>query len=528
MSRLAAPLALSALLVGCGGGTATPPEVAAAPAPVLPAIDGRVAFDQPLELAPTRVVQLLRAYERFTAAELPPHEGDSLSEVQAWAEGPFAGFLEAHREELDALAARARALASTGEVREQLLAALVLASSHASFRRLLDDVPVPREIAGDDAMLAIYRAALTGAVTPLGRVAAEHYARCAELATGLTPPLADWAGECASRAETLREALASAPAPESPSRPSTSIRDIAWPSECQTAERFPAEVEAPAPSAAPAGSTIAVLYAGDRVPASHRARLLDTVRARVATRTGVRVLSAAEVDRAVALREARRVRSRGPTCGQPPPLAWVLTAAHRDVVLAEVDTSCPAVPEEAVDRCRIAVRFRRPGTDDPTGLPGPLFAAVEPGDDPDAWLAGAARLADREVPLGGMVGVFAASRPVRVRAIGASSTDPWLRVPQLLSSSNAVFDGCAPPDETAALSVDVSWRVSAIGETSRVEVTPRSNADEEAARCVRRALEGLAWPCTPANRPQEIELTLCLGRPDSVRAASDGEHDAAH
>lgn len=259
---------------------------------------------------------------------------------------------------------------------------------------------------------------------------------------------------------------------------------------------------------------MAVIYEGERVPDSDTPRFLDALRDRVAERTGLRVLRAAAVERAVALRADHRIRPGGPRCGQLPALAWVLTSQHANLVIAEAFTGCPAMPPEGVDDCRFEVRFRRPGTDDTAGLPDPLFAPARPGGDPEAWIAAAAQLADREVPLSGFVGVWRQPVPVEVRAIGAAETDPWLRIPRLLSESNAAFDECTPPDESDARSFDVSWRVSATGETSDVVVRPRRNADEEVAACVQRALEGLSWPCTPANRSQRVELTLCLGRPD--------------
>lgn len=484
---------LAILLCGCGAAAPAPTP----PAVELPSVEGLAIYPAPIDEAPPPVRALLAQLPTVLAHRLTPPADTSLRGIQAWSATTLAEYLREHIEHIEALEASASELAGD----DLVVAAIVLATAYDDFVTAIESIPTPDEIADAPELRRTFRDALANVSGRLAQHAAAAYSRCAS--AELPEPMRAWAPRCEERARVL---AAIEPPPERPAEPAAQP-PIPWPTECEGADSHQAAPEAPPPDRG-RPEVIAIVLSDD-VELEEREQLLETARARVDALVDGRVLPARDVLAAERLRAERRVRRRGPVCGQPPPLAWVLREQHPNVVIGTVERMCIHHPSREPS-CSLDVRFHRPGSDEPDGLP-PLLSGELANDTPAAWLDAAARL-EVAPPRALVVGFLrGAPRELELRVRDDEDESPWLRLRSLLDQQTDAFTTCLP--EGTAASFRASFDVSAVGDPSGISVDSRTNASEEASACVQRALETMRWPCTPEARSQRVEVTLCLRRP---------------
>lgn len=502
-----ARVALALLIPACGSAAPAPEPPTAR---TLPAIDGLSIYPVPREDAPADVRRVLDQLSRVLAHHPEPPASDSLVDVQEWAETTFSDYLREHRASVAALEEVANALARRGGP-DALLGAIAIAVAYEDFYRTIDGVVVPHEIRDDEVLAATYRDALVGAALPLARRAADAYEYCRNRTALLPEAMRGWAARCAERAATLGAIEAPPPPPTASTR--TPAAPIPWPSECE-GETYREAPEAPPPDAArPAAIAIVTDAQLPDSSAAFRARFLDAVRARVDALTDTPVVATREVLDAERLRAEHRLRPRGPACGQPPPLAWVLAQRNANLVIGQVYLDCLQA-DLTHGPCSLRVGFRRAGSRDRGALPEDLIApAMADRADAEQWLASAAQLTTDERPAYG-IGVLRAGAPgFELRITGDAEEDPWLRLAALVREQTEALSACLPE---GVVSFDASFDVSPVGDPSGVAVRPRTGGSAESAACVERVLEEARWPCTPAARAQRVEITLCLGRRPSA------------
>jgi hypothetical protein len=174
------------------------PAGAAAQAPALPTLRDLPAFDVPrAQLAP-EVRLALEAVEDALAVR-PPRYAPSMHAAQwdHFFKNPLTRFL---RRRMEAVQRAERALAALGadpahRVVGAALTAVMLENTALAIRGL----PVPREIARDADVAAVYRDALEEHTTPVFERAAHAYVACQTWAA----PGSSWATFCAVRAGSL-------------------------------------------------------------------------------------------------------------------------------------------------------------------------------------------------------------------------------------------------------------------------------------------------------------------------------------
>lgn len=487
-------------LVLCACGATTPSPEPTTEGPELPSAEGLALYPVPSEEAPPEMRELLDALAGVLAHRLAPPSDESLEGVRAWTDATFTTYLREHLQRVRALEERATPLAERDDA-DAVVAAIVVAVAYDDFRRALDEIPLPEEIRGDEELAAIFRDAIAGASYPLARRAADAYGWCNQRSERLPEALRGWAARCSERAAALG---AIEPPPERPRTRAAPV--IAWPSECASEETYTREPDAPPPDLR-RPEAIAIVGDAGEMEADDRARLLDAVRTRVDELVVAPVIPTREVLEAERLRAERRVRRRGPVCGQPPPLAWVLADRHPNLVIGQIHMDC--FQDDHREVCSLRVGFRRAGTEADEGLPA-VLAAQMVGDpsEIETWLSAASRLAP-EPPYGGLVGVWQGPSSIDVRVRDDADEDPWLRLRSLLRERSDALSACLPE---GVASFSASFDVSAVGDPSAIVVEPRTGGSVEAAACVRRVLEEARWPCAPEARPRRVEITLCLAR----------------
>jgi len=378
---------------------------------------------------------------------------------------------------------------------------------------------------------AAWRSALAGSVVPLVRGARDAWRRCARVAPQTSPVLQGWGPDCTAQAEMLGARLEAA----EPTPPRAPTVAVSLPPECEGPEwqQPVVDPEAPAPNRQ-RPAEIVLWVAGDRFVGADAARLRNAVQTALRTTVRTRFVPAAEVDAALALRQARRWRPTGPVCGQPPPLAAVLAPQHPHLILGRIETWCGTVSEEGQperESCTLSVQFHRAGSDDGDGVPlGRSVDVTGARNTLPAWLAAAARLQQPETrsAMGGLFGTLMTGPDVVYRALGYASLDPWLRVGPTLTapgddSVREALTACASPEAVVG-SYDLAWTISPVGSAESVTVTPRTTAGERSgdavAACLRAVLGRTGWPCPRDGVAARVEARLCLGRSRAQAAAT--------
>lgn len=274
----------------------------------------------------------------------------------------------------------------------------------------------------------------------------------------------------------------------------------------------PTDYESPEEPAPNPWAPLTVAVVGDdlRLNADDKAQLIAAVTAQLPTIPDAQMLPATEAEAAERLYAERRWRADGPVCGQPPPLTALLTEAYPNLILARVVIYCtiPAFEANRAEQCQVGVVYRHVGSRRSNQLPH-LWAV--PTDGSPASLVASVESLDRHRS---PVKINIAIVPPSLVTNGHQRYDPRLRVAATLRWNERRLQACLPPSTTVAL--DLRWTINPVGLASDVEVIPVENLSGEAGArvqaCVTRALEGLAWPCTPSGEPEPVQVRLCMRR----------------
>jgi hypothetical protein len=220
-----------------------------------------------------------------------------------------------------------------------------------------------------------------------------------------------------------------------------------------------------------------------------------------------RVILVADVDNAIKLARERQWTDKGNACGTAPAFAAVLGQKYPNLSTAHVSIACDAKCELHVDLERHGrasaerwVRYVAPLAGDKSSTKvlasagAKLVAKGVPPDAPHAGLAVTA-LADGSVT-------------TRSDADGALDLDRTME-------SDAAIAACRPknrrPNDIRGWWAD--WKLSALGTAMEVDVKPFGGvdkADEEAAKCLRSAMQRLQFACPRDNSVATVKTAICL------------------
>lgn len=222
----------SLLLAACGGAPAAP-----APAPIESAGGEAPPEEHPLRTTiPVPVPQpavpreaLSEPLQRFWAqieetVAIRPPDGPAeatTDAVQAWADGPFAEWIARRRDAMREAAAIGEEVPADPPY-ERGIAAALLGYALEDFVFDVRSAPIPRDIAEDPELLAIYAGSLDEALRPLAQEAAEGYAWCQQrfLPLGDESEWLPWRAYCVQRGREIIEVFELLPTqPAEPSAP---------------------------------------------------------------------------------------------------------------------------------------------------------------------------------------------------------------------------------------------------------------------------------------------------------------------
>lgn len=501
-------LAVLASLVACGG-PSSPSRTAARPsersdAPP-PRLLGHLVWDGPLSDPMAR-----RALERVDTAiaDKPPVlEGTDprmwLAPIQRWIEKRVALTQE--------LRADANALASDADPRMQLLASIVLGVAIDDFvTDLISLEPPAAFVAGEFGAetRTVFKESLETQAAPLATSGRAMLQKCIAAAPKAPEPLRVWEAACRERDASLGELEArvaarnAGPPKQSPPKPPALFAD------CDTKEVRHVDPVAPPPDLR-AKPAVVYLYAGTVVQGDDVRTLEHAVAAKLGLEVGMSVITDKEMAAARALVAQRKLHRRAPVCGQAPPLPAVLAHDHKNLILAEIQTTC--IYQGRTERCGLLVEYTRAGSDDSTGLPAPVFSKVTSRDIPAAdWIAAA----DRLVPDEGVANILGSlsegsDSPIFLELANYRDDDPWLRVASTLDSETRkrVAD-CVD----AAASFDATFTISPTGKTQKAALAPVTAppAGTKLASCLQKALEATPWPCPLDGKPAKVAVRVCV------------------
>ena len=487
------------LLAACGGAGSPPAPAPAPAAPGAPLLLGRPVATAPLDDAEQQVFARASA---SLAAQTPALDGERETwqpALRTWLESRITTLQELNRT-LERLPRDARG---------GLFASIVVGVAMDDFVADLLALPLPSSLAAGpyrkDAEAA-YRDALEEHALPVVTTAKQRLERCAELAPSAAPPLRAWAEHCRSRAGALaaletRVAARPKPAPR-PARPVV-MKD------CAGGEKVEPEPDALPPDRK-VKPKLVVVYEPDKLRGADRERLIEAVTKRVRAHAKLPLLSRKDIAAGEALVAQRRMRARGPVCGQAPRLTQVLGAKHRHVIVARATTECLYFEDDRQE-CGLRVAFDRAGAREHDGLPATLYAPVADSDvPPETWIAAASALAPND-PHSGILGMLRGGigGPHVFSLKNYGDDDPWLRVGSTLyDDAAAKIAACVD----AEASFDVTLAISPTGATTDVALTPITAPPNgsRVAECVRDALKATAFPCTRDGKAAMIDVRMCV------------------
>lgn len=254
--------------------------------------------------------------------------------------------------------------------------------------------------------------------------------------------------------------------------------------------------------------SIAVVYPDD-FPGRTTRTVLFPIGERLAIAEHAKVLLGADVDAANKLVHARKWAETADACSSAPGLVAVLGLKHPNVSTAHASIVC-----DDKNACSLQIDLERHGR--PTAerwvryvapLAGPkdkldVIAAAAPklkaiGPPPDAPKAG---LAVDKLPEGVVT--------TRSDADGALELDRAME-------ANPAFAACAPkkrkPHDTRGYWAE--WKLNAKGTAMEVFVKPfggRDPQDEEAASCLKKALQQMQMECPRDGKVTPVKTAICL------------------
>jgi hypothetical protein len=227
------PLWVSVFVVGCaseaapaaespppaettsGGETATetpptlPPERATAPIPVPQPGLAREQLSPALQLVWERV-------ELAVAVRPPePPTGATEADIEAWASGPFAEWLEARGAATNLALAAMRGMAEA-PIAERALGTALFGYLYEDAASSIRGAPIPEALAADPELLSIYTESLDEHLMPFARLSAQAYYGCVALFQQVADPAwQEWPAYCNERGGEVVDTFGVVP-PEPP------------------------------------------------------------------------------------------------------------------------------------------------------------------------------------------------------------------------------------------------------------------------------------------------------------------------
>ena len=220
-----------------------------------------------------------------------------------------------------------------------------------------------------------------------------------------------------------------------------------------------------------------------------------------------RVILVADVDAAIKLTRERHWSDKTTACGSAPAFAAVLGQKYPNLSTAHVSIACD-------DKCELHVDLERHGRS--TAERWVRYVAPVAGDKASTKVlaAAGAKLVAKGVPPDAPHAGLAVTDLADGSVTSRSDADGALELDRTMESDAAIA-ACRPKQRRAH---DIrgwwaDWKLSALGTAMEVQVKPFGGvdkADEEAATCIRNAMQRLQFTCPRDNAVATVKTAICL------------------
>lgn len=254
--------------------------------------------------------------------------------------------------------------------------------------------------------------------------------------------------------------------------------------------------------------SIAVVYLAD-FPVTTTPAMRNAVAAPIARAEKAKIVPAVDVEAAKKLVDAKKWSDKSDACGQAPSLVATLGLKHPNLSTATASVSC-----DDAKVCTLNVDLERHGR--PTAERWVRYSAplAGPKDKLATIQAAAGKLvahgAPPDAPKAGLAVAELAPGVVTVR----SDVDGSLESDRILES-NPALAACGPKGRK---SHDIrgywaEWKLTAKGNPYQAFVKPfagRDPADEQAAECLKKAIEATQLRCPRDGKTIAVKTAICL------------------
>lgn len=220
-----------------------------------------------------------------------------------------------------------------------------------------------------------------------------------------------------------------------------------------------------------------------------------------------RVILVADVDAAIKLARERHWSDKANACGSALAFAAVLGQKYPNLSTTHVSIACD-------DKCELHVDLERHGR--PTAERWVRYVAPLAGDRASTKViaAAGAKLVAKGVPPDAPHAGLAVSELAAGTVTTRSDADGALDLDRAMES-DAALATCRPkqrrPHDIRGWWAD--WKLSALGTAMEVQVHPFGGiekADEEAAKCIRNAMQRLQFACPRDSKVATVRTAICL------------------
>jgi hypothetical protein len=253
--------------------------------------------------------------------------------------------------------------------------------------------------------------------------------------------------------------------------------------------------------------SIAVVYPDD-FPVTTTPAMRNKVGARLAIAEKAKIVPAKDVFAAKALVAEKRWSSKLQACGHAPSLIAVLGQQHTNL-----STAYAAVVCDDKDACTLQIDLERHGRGTAERWVRYTAPLAGPKDKLETISKAASRLVAGPATGRGGPGLAVTELPTGTVTM-RSDVDGALEVDRTMEAS-PTFAACRPAGRKPK---DIrgywaTWTLTALGRPSSVTVKPFAGddpADQQAARCLTRAIETIQLACPRDNKPTPVKTAICL------------------
>jgi hypothetical protein len=253
--------------------------------------------------------------------------------------------------------------------------------------------------------------------------------------------------------------------------------------------------------------SIAFIYPED-FPGRTTKQVLFPIGERLAVAEKAKVILVADVDKAVKLVGDKKWSDKAEACPAPPPIEAVLGQKHPNLSTAHVSEVCEG------DKCKLVIDLERHGRASAERWVRYTAPIEGKKDDLKALAAAAPKLTASGPPPDAPNAGLAAAELVGGKVRARSDVDGSLEADRIFEASPEIA-ACGPKNRKAhdVRGYWAEWMLSAKGTAYQTFVhafAGKDKADEEAADCLKRAIEKLQLSCPRDGKPVKVQTAICL------------------